>query len=109
MVCKLAIQCNVVYGFIKCALPEDMINVDLMIHTLNGIHTFKKDYKSQNSKCSLWRAKVQPCAILRKKMVEFMCRRQITTTPFANKTYNPNNYHPKNLKEEKPSSTYKTR
>ena len=60
MACKLSMQCNVVYGFLKCALPEDTIVVDLKFHTLKGIHTFKKDVKSQTTKCSLWGAEVQP-------------------------------------------------
>ena len=33
--------------FLKCALPEDTIDVDLKVHTLKGIHMFRKDYKSQ--------------------------------------------------------------
>ena len=52
MACELSIQCDLVYGFLKCALPEDTIDVDLKVHTLKEIHTFKKDYKSQTSKCS---------------------------------------------------------
>ena len=44
MACKLAMQCNLLYGFLKCALPEDMIDVDLKVQTLKGINTYKKDY-----------------------------------------------------------------
>ena len=81
MASELAMKCDLEHGFLKCALPEDTINVDLTVCTLKGIHTFKKDYKSQTSKCSLWGAEVNPCPTLRNKMVEFMCRRKITTTP----------------------------
>ena len=42
MACKLAIQCNIVYGFLMGSLSEDTIDVDLKVHTLEGIHTFKK-------------------------------------------------------------------
>ena len=38
-------QCDLMYGFLKCALQEDTIDVDLKVHTLKGIHTFRKDYK----------------------------------------------------------------
>ena len=31
---------------LKCALPEDTIDVDLKVYTLKGIHMFRKDYKS---------------------------------------------------------------
>ena len=80
-------QCDLMYGFLKCALPEDTIDVDLKVCMLKGIYTFKKDYKSQTSKSSLCRAEVQPYPTLRKRMVEFMCRRQITTTSYASKSY----------------------
>ena len=52
MVCELSMQCDLVYRFLKYALPEDAIDVDLKVCTLKGIHTFKKDYKSQSSNCS---------------------------------------------------------
>ena len=60
MACELAMQCNLEYGFLMCALPEDMIDVDQKVCTLKGIHTFKMDYKSQTSKCSPWGAEVKP-------------------------------------------------
>ena len=31
-------QCDFVYGFLKCALPEGTIDVNLQVHTLKGIH-----------------------------------------------------------------------
>ena len=92
---KLARQCDLMYGFLTCALPEDMIDMDLKVYMMKGIHTFKKDYKSKNSKHSPWRAEVQPYPTLRKRMVEFMCSREKTTTPYPNKTYHPKTNHPK--------------
>ena len=107
MACELAMQCELVYGFLKCALPEDRIDMYLKVHTLKGIQTFKKDYKSKTSKCSPWGSQVHLYPTLRKKMVEFMLRRQITFSPYANKTYHPK---PKNKpKKEKSSTAYKTR
>ena len=58
MGCKLAVKCNLMYGYLKCGLPEDTIKMDLRICTLKGIHTFKKDYKSQSSKCTPWETKM---------------------------------------------------
>ena len=54
MACKLAVQCNLMYEFLKCALPENTIETDLKVCMLKGIHTFTKDYMSQTSKCSPW-------------------------------------------------------
>ena len=75
---ELETQCNLIFEFLKSDLPEDMINMDLKLCTLKGI---QKDYKSHTSMCSPWGAEVQPYPTLRKKMMEFMCRRQETTTP----------------------------
>ena len=86
MTCKLAMQCNLVFRFLKCALPEDTIKMDCKVHTLQGIHTFKKDYKFQTSRCSPWGAEMQPYPALRKKMTEFI-QGQATTIPYTNKTY----------------------
>ena len=82
-------QCDLTYGFLKCAIPEDAVDVDLKVHTLKGIHTFRKDYKSQMNKCSPWGTKVQPYPSLEKKMVESVRSLQTTTTPFANRPYQP--------------------
>ena len=60
MACEISMQCNLVHRFLKCAIPGDTIDVDLKVHTLKGIHMFKKDYKSQTSKCSLWEQRYSP-------------------------------------------------
>ena len=44
MACELSVQCYLVYRFLKYSLPEDTIDVHLKVHTLKGIHTFKKDW-----------------------------------------------------------------
>ena len=87
MACKLLMQCDLIFGFLKCALTEDTINVDLQVCTLKGIHTFWKDYKLQMTKCSPWDTKVHPYPSLNKKMVEFMRHWQTITTPFTNRPY----------------------
>ena len=42
MACELLMQCHLVFGFLKCALPEDTIDVNLKDHSLKGIHTYIK-------------------------------------------------------------------
>ena len=60
MAFELLTQCNLVYGFCKCALPEGTIDVDLQACTLKGIHTFRKDYKSQMTKDALGELSYSP-------------------------------------------------
>ena len=96
MACELSMLCDLVYRFLKCALPEDTRDMHLKVCTLNGIHKFKKDSKSQTPKCSPWRPEAQPYPSLKKKIVEFIHQRQALTTPYASR---PN--HPKSKKTPK--------
>ena len=82
-------QCDLIFGILKCTLPKDLIEMDLKVCTLGGIHTYRKDRSTQIIKCSPWRTEVQPYPSLKKKMVEFMKNRQIITTPFANRSFQP--------------------
>ena len=76
-------QCDLFFGFLKCALTEDTIDVDLKVHTLIGKHTIRKDYKSQMTKCIPWGNEVQLYPSSKKKMIESMRHQQIIPTPFA--------------------------
>ena len=89
MTCELLTQCDLIFGLLKCALPEDTIDVDLKICTLKGIHTFWKDYKSHITKCSPWGTEVQHYPSLKKKMVEFMRYRWTIAMPFAHRSFQP--------------------
>ena len=47
MACDLNLQYNFLYRYFTCNLPEDKIDVEVTIHTLKGIHTFRKDCNTQ--------------------------------------------------------------
>ena len=98
MASELSTQCDLYYWFLRYALPEDTIEVDLKVYTLMGIHTFKKDYKSQTSTWSSWRTDVQLYPSLKKKVKEFMCQRQAITTPYATRPYHT---RPKNTQKKR--------
>ena len=36
--------CDFMLGYLKSELPEDMVDVDVKIRTVRGIHTLKEDY-----------------------------------------------------------------
>ena len=72
MACELSTQCDLIFGSLKYTLPEDTIDVDLKVHTLRGIHAYRKDRSTQIIKCSPWGTEVQPYPSLKKKIVEFM-------------------------------------
>ena len=67
MACELLMQHGLVYGFLKHALPEDAIDMDLTVQTLNGIHMFREDYKSQTTNVALGELKCSPTHHRRRK------------------------------------------
>ena len=79
---NLAPQCNFLYGFFQCNLPEDTIDVEIMVRTMKGIHTFKKDSNNQTSSCSPWGLQVHPFPSLMKKMEIYLEERSNITDPF---------------------------
>ena len=87
MTCKLSANCDLIFGILSCNLPEDTIDVDLKVCTLQGIHTYKKDRNAQVIKCSPWGSEVRPCPSLQKKMAEFLRCRQFIATPYANRSF----------------------
>ena len=42
--------CNLVLGYVKCELLEDMVDVEVKIRTLQGTHTLKEDREYQTLK-----------------------------------------------------------
>ena len=89
MAWELSTQCNFIFGILSCTHPEDTIDVDLKVHTLWRIHTYKKGKGTQVIKCSPWGTEVQPFLSLKKKIAEFMKHRHIVATPFANRSFQP--------------------
>ena len=75
MGCDLAANCNFLFGFFSGTLPEDTIDVDLTVHTLPGIHTFRKDRNTQAIKYSPWGTKIKPFPSLQRKMMEYLRQR----------------------------------
>ena len=68
MACDLAPNCNSLFGYFSCNLPEDMKDVTITVHMLKGTHTLRKDRSTQVSRYSLWGMEVRPFPSLRKKM-----------------------------------------
>ena len=82
MGCDLEPTFNFLFGYFSCTLPEDMINVDITVHTLKGIHTFRNDQSMQVSRFSLWGAEVKLFPSLRKKMKDYIEECQAIANPF---------------------------
>ena len=89
MTCDLSANHDLIFGILSCNLPEDTIDVDLKVHTLQGIHAYRKDRSTQVIMCSPWGTEVKAFLSLQKKMVEYLRCRQIITTLFANRSHQP--------------------
>ena len=90
MACDLELQCNFLYGFFTCNLPEDTVDVEYTICTLKGIHTFRRDCNIQASVCSPWGMLVRLFPSIRKKMKEYIKERQSILNPLAPNREFPN-------------------
>ena len=86
MVCKLSANCDLIFGILSCYPLDNIIDVDLRVCTLQGIHMCKKDRSTQVIKFSPWGTEVEPFPSLQKKMLEFLRCRKISAT-LANRSF----------------------
>ena len=82
MACHLAPKCNFLHGFFQCNLWKDIIDVEITVRTLKGMHTFRKDCSSQSSMCSPWDSCIKPFPSLWRKMEDYLKERQTIANPF---------------------------
>ena len=60
MACILCPECNFCHGYFTCQLPVEMVDVEVKVRTMQGIHTFRRDRTSQVIKCNPWSTKLHP-------------------------------------------------
>ena len=71
--------CDLIFGYLKCDVPEDTIDIDFKIHMLRDIYTYKKDRNPQVNKCSPGGSATTPFTSLQRKMTEFIKQREAAT------------------------------
>ena len=64
--------CDFSFSFLHCDLPEDMIDMDLKIRTIQGIHMYKEDCNSRTNIFRPWGLHVTTFEPLKEKMVKFI-------------------------------------
>ena len=72
MACVLTPQCNFLYGYFQCQLPEDTIDAEVTVWTMKDIHTFKRDHSMQLISCRPWTSRYCPYPSLIKKMKTYL-------------------------------------
>ena len=54
MACQLQPECNFFYGYFKCKLPMEVVDMEVKIMSMQGTHLYKRDQTMQVTKCLLW-------------------------------------------------------
>ena len=72
MACILHPECNFLHGYFRCQIPEEMVDVEVKVKTMQGIHTFRRDRTSQVIKCNPWSTRLCPYLCLIWKMKTYL-------------------------------------
>ena len=57
MACLLQPECNFLHGFFRCKLPIEVVDVEVKVTSMQGMHIFKRDRMTQLTKCVPWTTK----------------------------------------------------
>ena len=72
MTCLLQPECNFLHGFFRCRLPVQVVDVELKIESMQGMHIFRRDRMTQLIKCTPWSVRLCPHPTIIKKMKTFL-------------------------------------
>ena len=69
MACLLQPECNFLYGFFRCKLPVEVVDVEVKITSMLGTHIFRRDRTTQLIKCTPWSTRLclHPTIIKKRK------------------------------------------
>ena len=72
MACLLQPECNFLHGFFRCKLPVEVIDMEVKITSMQGMHIFRRDRTTQLIRCIPWTMKLCPHPTIVKKMKTFL-------------------------------------
>ena len=72
MVCLLQPECNFLHGFFRCKLPVEVVDVEVKITSMQGMHIFRRDRTTQLIKYTPWSTRLCPHPTIIKKMKTFL-------------------------------------
>ena len=72
MACILRPECNFLNGYFRCLLSVEMVDIDIKVKTMQGIHMFWRDRTSQIIKCNPWSTRLHPYPSLIQKMKTYL-------------------------------------
>ena len=68
---EICLVCDFIYGSIHTALPTDTVDIELMIWTVKGIYTYRKDHTAESMVFSPLSRTVIPFPSLQRKIQAF--------------------------------------
>ena len=57
---EISPMCDFIFGSIRTSLLIDMVDMDLTIHTVEGIYTYRKNHTAQSTIFTPWSKSVIP-------------------------------------------------
>ena len=72
MACLLQPECNFLDGFFRCKLPVEVVDMEVKVTSMQGMHIFKRDRKTQLIRCMPWTTKLCLHPNIIKKMKTFL-------------------------------------
>ena len=61
-------ECNFLHGYFRYQLPVKMVDVEVKVKMMQGIHTFRRDRTSQVIKYNPWSTRLHPYPSFNQKM-----------------------------------------
>ena len=72
MACLLQPECNFLHGYFICQLPVEVVDMEVKITSMQGMHIFRRDRTMQLIKCTPWSTRLCPHPTIIKKMKTFL-------------------------------------
>ena len=72
MACLLQPECNFLHGFFRCKLPVEVVDMEVKVMSMQGMHIFRRDRTTQLIKCTPWTMKLHPHPTIVKKIKTFL-------------------------------------
>ena len=72
MACLLQPECNFLHRYFRCWLPVKVVDMEVKITSMQGMHIFRRDRTTQLLKCTPWSTRLCPHPTIIKKMKTFL-------------------------------------
>ena len=72
MACLLQPECNFLNKFFRSKLPVEVVDMEVKVTSMQGMHIFKRDKLTQLIRCMPWTTKLPPHPNIIKKMKTFL-------------------------------------